>query len=198
VVLSCSFLFLFAQLPHLKIQGIGPNLYLTHKVEPKETVYNLSRVYNITPQSIFILNGLRQNAGLSIDQEIRIPLLPTNFVQNGQMADDETLVPLFHTVAAGENLYRVSINFNKVKPDALKEWNNLSKDVVQVGQDIIVGYLRIKKDKLAYIKGDATAVEVTETAKKPDPKPTYTDPKPVVTNTSNNAGEGYFAKAFHC
>lgn len=198
----CSLLWAMAQLPHLKIEGIGPNLYLTHKVAAKETLYSLSKLYNVPQQGIIILNGLAQTPTLQIDQQLRIPLMETNFVQNGQMADDEALIPLYHTVAAGENLYRVSINFNKVKPDVIKEWNNLSKDIVLVGQDIIVGHLLVKKDKLAYFKtGTTIPASQPDAAMQTGPANTTTvtaNPQPPLTQASakDKDEEGYFAQFF--
>ena len=48
-------------------------------------------------------------------------------------------VALKHTVAPGENLFRISLKYN-VKLDILKQWNSLNSDAIRQGQELIVGY----------------------------------------------------------
>ncbi len=42
-----------------------------------------------------------------------------------------------HIVKKGETLFRISKQYN-VKVDDIKKWNNLSKDGLEVGQELII------------------------------------------------------------
>ncbi|MFT7482430.1 MAG: LysM repeat protein, partial [Oceanospirillaceae bacterium] len=43
----------------------------------------------------------------------------------------------YHTVAAGETLYRISVD-NKVSVDQLRAWNNLSDNTISIGQRLLI------------------------------------------------------------
>ena len=133
----------FAQ-EKIVIEGAAPNLFFTHTTSAKETLYSLSRVYNQTPAAIATLNSLANDAQLNVGQKIKIPVSNNNFVQNGQKAADETLVPLYHIVQVKHTLYGISRMYNNVHIDFIKEWNNMSNDVIKLNQYLIIGYLKIK------------------------------------------------------
>ena len=146
-LIACVFsLALQAQSKMLIIEGTAPNVYLTHTVAPKENYYSIGRMYNVSPKDqIAPFNKLEMEKGLSPGQSIKIPLVAGNFVQDGAAAAaDEVLIPVYHTVAEKEGLYRVSVNYNKVPIETLKQWNKLKADAVSNGTKLIVGYLKVK------------------------------------------------------
>lgn len=132
--------FLSAQ--HIQIQKEKAQLYITHKVAAKETLYSLGRMYHLTPKEISTANKLSANAGLRVGQQIKIPLKKDNFLQTTPKKS-KGLEPVYHTIKKGDNLYKLSKNYNNVKEADLKKWNKLSKAIVKPGQQIIVGYLKI-------------------------------------------------------
>ena len=136
---------LFAQ-SDLMIHGSTPSLYLSHKVEPKETWYSIGRMYNLSPKEIAAFNQTSMDKSLSIAQVLRIPLKPANFSQNNAKSADEVLVPLYHTVAEREWMYRISVNHNKVPIESIEKWNNISRDHATAGTKLIVGFLKVKKN----------------------------------------------------
>ena len=133
------FLFLFvpliasAQPKILMSVGVSPNLYINHKVAPKENYYSIGRIYNISPKDITPFNNLKLENGLSLGQQIKIPLNSTNFFQSGNAAADETFVPVYYEVKEKEGLFRVAVNHNDLSLETLKHWNNLKVDVVKKG-----------------------------------------------------------------
>lgn len=127
---------------HIKIQKEKSQLYITHKVEAKETLYSLGRTYHLTPKEIATANKLSADAGLRAGQQIKIPLKKTNFIQSTPKNKKE-LEPVYHTIKKGDNLYKLSKHYNNVKEAELKKWNHLSKNTIQPGQDIIVGYVKV-------------------------------------------------------
>ena len=91
-------------------------------------------------------NNLVLENGLSLGQSLKIPLVASNFLQTGNAADGEVLVPVYHIVEGKEGLFRISTHFNKLPIEKLKKWNNIKGDGVANGTKLIVGYLKVKKD----------------------------------------------------
>lgn len=127
-------------------EGISPNLYITHKVAPKENFYSIGRIYNISPRDIAPFNNITLESGLNPGQVLRVPLNTTNFFQSGTADADETFVPLYHIVSAKEGLYRIGVHYNNLPVETLKQWNNIKEDAVKQGSRLIVGYLKVKKE----------------------------------------------------
>ena len=138
------------------IKGSGSDLYLVHKVTPKETWYSIARSFNITPGELAAYNNVNINKTLEIGDELRVPLNTTNFTQNDTRDPDETLVPLYHVVQEKEWMYRISVNHNKVPIERLEKWNAISRDEARAGMKLIVGHLRVKKGNAAVAVGTTT------------------------------------------
>jgi LysM repeat protein len=144
-------LFLFLSLTtlaqaDLEVKGSSPDLYLQHKVAAKETWYSVGRLYNLHPKDIAPFNNTDINTGLKIGQLLKVPLLAANFSQDEKKASDEVLVPVYHSVAEGEWMFRVSVNHNKVSLDKLEKWNGITRNQIRPGMELIVGFLKVKKE----------------------------------------------------
>ena len=144
ILLFCLPIALLAQNTSLNAEGITPNLYITHTVLAKENYYSIGRMYNISPKEIAPFNKLLLENGLSLNQVIKVPLTTMNFLQAGNAAPDEVLVPVHHIVQDKEGLYRIAVNYNKLPLETLKHWNNIKGDAVPGGTHLIVGYLKVK------------------------------------------------------
>jgi LysM repeat protein len=144
-----------AQQNYLEIIGRGSSVYLEHVVTPKESFYSVGRMYNVNPKELAAYNHLHFATGLAIGQTIKIPLNKNNFTQMKNTHPGQALVPLYHTVLAGETLYRLGVNYNKVPLSNLKKWNNLSSDELSAGQSIIVGFLKVDKNQSALANGES-------------------------------------------
>lgn len=131
----------------LVAEGTPPDLYISHTVTPKENYYSVGRMYNVSPKELAPYNNLNFEKGLNIGETIKIPLTPNNFSQGTAATGNEVLVPVYHIMQPKEGLYRVSLNYNKVPLDDLKQWNHLSGDAVSTGRKLIVGYLKVLKDQ---------------------------------------------------
>lgn len=188
LLLLCIPALAWAQDKPLVVEGISPNLYLTHTVAPKENYYSIGRMYNISPKEIAPFNKLELEKGLSIGQTIKIPLTETNFFQSGKPAGDESAVVLWHIVKEKEGLYRIALNHNKLPLQTLKEWNNIKTDAVSNGTRLMVGYLRVKTDQSPLsargvlvdqvVAPVASTKTVTEPVVKTPPPPVKEEPKP--------------------
>lgn len=183
-----------AQNTSLVVEGASPNLYLMHTVKAKENYYSIGRMYNISPREIAPFNNLALEKGLSLNQVVRIPLTDVNFLQAGNAAADESLIPVYHIVKDKEGLYRIGVNYNKVSADMIKHWNNLKADAVANGTHLIVGYLKVKsslsplaamaKTKPADLAGVQPVAKnepvETPAVKEPVTVPVKKDPPPAV------------------
>jgi LysM repeat protein len=143
-------LFVRAQQNSIMVEGTGANIYVNHKAAPKENFYSIGRLYNISPKDIAPFNKLTLENGLSIGQTIKVPLKSVNFTQANNVAVDEIAVPVYHLVEANETLFQVSNKYGKVTAAFLKKWNNLNSDDINQGQNLIIGYLKVKKDLSAF------------------------------------------------
>jgi LysM repeat protein len=172
-----------AQNKPLVISGTSPDLYLTHTVAPKENYYSIGRLYNISPKEMAPYNHLQLEKGLSLNQVIKVPLTATNFSQVNEGAEDESMVPVYHVVKEKEGLYRISVNYNKLPLEVLKQWNNIKGDAVANGTKLIVGYLKVKRE-LSALAGGAVTVPAPPVVKETTPKttPVKEIPKPEISN----------------
>lgn len=201
--------FAVAQHKLLLVEGVSPLLYITHKVAPKENYYSIGRIYNISPKDIAPFNKLQLEKGLSLGQTIKIPLNNSNFFQSGNAAADETFVPVYYRVKNKEGLYRVAKNNNDVPLETLKLWNGINSDAVKNGMQLVVGYLKVKKEQSVLAKNgigtsiSGTAIAATEEKKSALPevgeppvvkkatekKTREAETKPVVTEKVNSKPE---------
>ena len=122
----------------LPVQGAAPNYYVTYKVQPKESLSSIGRLFGTSVGDIMRINGMNTKSKLAVGEKIKIPLTAAN-VKQSQSSDAISLV---HTVVKGDNLYRMSQHFYKVPVDLLKQWNNTGDKPLEIGQQIIIGYLQ--------------------------------------------------------
>ena len=103
-----------------------------HIVAKGETLYSISRIYDISVVQIMEWNDLL-SSDLEIDQVLKI-----GGESPPQKIDYELDDMKIHVVQAGEGLYALARNFD-VTVDELVEWNELESSALNLGQEIIVG-----------------------------------------------------------
>jgi LysM repeat protein len=170
----------WAQGSNLQVQGISPNLYVVHTVQPKENWYSVGRIYNVSPKQLAPYNKLSLDKALSIGQAVKVPLTAENFSQDGSKSADEVFVPVHHTIQEKEWLFRISVNYNKVPVENLEKWNGINKDQAKAGLNIIVGYLKVKTAQSGLAsKGETkiTTITAAPVAKSENKKPEEKKPE---------------------
>ena len=183
----------FAQPKVLIVEGSSAEMYITHTTGVKENYYSIGRIYNISPRVFAPFNKLQMETPLSIGQIIKIPLTEQNFSADGIISDDEVLVPLYYKVKPKETLSKISLQHNNISIASLKKWNNFSGENVTPGVNVIIGYLKVKKElsslatraiKVAPIPTSVTAPTSIPVVKnepvKTEPVKLQTEMKPVV------------------
>ena len=146
----------------LLIKSSDKGLYVDHKTTPKENFYSMGRAFNVHPKHIALFNGLDMSKGLSLGQNVRIPLSDTNFTQKTDKG-----IPIYYVTGNGETLYRVSTNNKNVLMENLRKWNHLSSDKLANGTKLIVGYLTTSETQAMAVNAPS---QKTETATKPAPE----------------------------
>lgn len=129
---------LMGQQQKLIVRNSGSQLYLDHKVAPKENWYSVGRIYFISPKEIAAFNQLSMDKGLSIGQLLKIPLRRENFSQS--TAVDNVGGNVVHIVQAKEGLYKLA-NLYNVDKELLKKMNGLTSDQINAGTNLVIGYL---------------------------------------------------------
>lgn len=100
--------------------------YIVHEVEAGETLYALSRKYNVEVQAINEANA-GSVSSLNIGQKLLIPLIIKKVPQGASV----------HIVKSSETLFSIS-RLYKVNVDDLKKWNNLAESSISIGQELII------------------------------------------------------------
>lgn len=127
-----------------------------HIVEPKQTLYAISRLYGVKVDELLSWNQL-SNPNLEIGQQLIVKFENLPFVagtERAPMSSEElkedlvgnTLYPLYHAVAKGETLYRISVN-NNITVGQLLEWNRgIETNNLSIGDLLIIGFDRTAPD----------------------------------------------------
>ncbi len=187
----------------LVVQSGERGLYVAHTVQPKENFYSVGRLYNAPPKEIAAFNSLDMAAGLSVGQTVMVPLTAANFSQT-----QTSSVPVYYVVGEKEGLYRVSTKNGKVLMASLRKWNKLTKDELNTGQKLIVGFLQSGETGTATAAAKPATAQSTTIAE-PQPKKETQQPEeqktvqqtevkttPVTAKQNVASGSGYFKNQF--
>lgn len=153
-----------------------------HKVQPKETLFSISRMYNVSVDDIKSWNNLKDNA-LSVGQDILIKKgsgTSTTPVTTSKPSE----VKMTHTVAQGETLYSISRMYN-VPVDKIKEWNGITGNELKLSQVIYVQQPMFNQQSQSQTKPVVTSTPVV-TSNTPLATNNSTPP---TTNSNPTAGQ---------
>jgi LysM repeat protein len=134
-----------APVDSLRLETNNGKPFIIHQVDPKETLYSISRKYGVAVALIREENPT-VDAGLSVGQIVRVPYTPRTKPKAGDAS-------MTHKVAAKETLFSIS-KIYEVSVDDIKTWNNLKDNILDVGQDLII-----------YRKKSSDFIKVTEPQK---------------------------------
>lgn len=126
----------FAQQTKLYADKNERGVFIEHKVQPKENWYSVGRMYAISPKEIAAFNGLSMDKGLSIGQAIKVPLIASNFIQTVSAVG----APVYHVVQPKEGLLKVASTYGMTLA-GIKNLNGLNTDQVNIGYQLVVGYI---------------------------------------------------------
>lgn len=90
--------------------NISETHQFTHIVEKGQTLYGISKTYNVSQESIIALNP-SANVGLKTGQTLTIPQ-PENSTTTNNNSDKNDTKTIFHTIAKGETLFSLSKKYS--------------------------------------------------------------------------------------
>ncbi len=114
---------------------------MTHKVEPGQTYYSISRLYNVSVNDLLAWNRLTQNDKLAVGQSLVIKgdgaVSKSQPASSGSSTVDAKVSEeiVYHTVQKGETMFRISKQYG-VSVEQIQTWNQLSGGGVNVGQQL--------------------------------------------------------------
>lgn len=137
--------------------------YILHTIKKGETVYGISKQYDVSADTIFVYNPSAKTK-IKTDQVLRFP--SKNAINNKYAG----ITIVNHTVASGETLYGIAKKYNVSVTDIEKSNPQIKNQVIKV-EDVL-------KIPVSNIN---TQVVVIETVKKDTTKPVIT--KPIISDT---------------
>lgn len=132
-----------------------------HTVVAKETLFSISKQYNVSVDEIKSWNNLSDN-NLSTGQKLVIKKKATALESK---LPEATTLKATHTVAAKETLFSIARQYS-VTVQQLREWNGLTSDDVKVGQILFI----TQPMNTAVIKPDVKEAVIVKSEAKPQPE----------------------------
>lgn len=112
------------------------NNSIVHVVKSSETLFSISRNYNVKVDELKAWNNLTDNS-ISIGQELIIKKANTKMDVPNESRTVETGNRKTHIVEESQTLYSISRMYD-VSTDQLKNWNNLTSNNLTIGQELII------------------------------------------------------------
>lgn len=116
-----------ANVDSVGVERVGDKTFILHSVEPKETLFGISRRY-AAPVSEIIESNEALKQGLKIGQTIRVPYIAKSEIPRGAS---------LHKVVPGETLFSISKAYG-VSVSEVMNWNELKGNDLSVGQSLII------------------------------------------------------------
>jgi LysM repeat protein len=124
------------KVPYTRKAAVKPADGIVHTVAPKETLYSISRTYQVSMDDIKRWNNLTDSS-LGIGQQLVIKKSTAVAVRTPQPVQQERPAPISrkgtHTVQAGQTLFSIAREYNLEIVD-LKDWNGLEGSELKIGQ----------------------------------------------------------------
>ncbi|MCK5846741.1 MAG: LysM peptidoglycan-binding domain-containing protein [Bacteroidales bacterium] len=122
------------------VQDINGNSYFLHHIHKGETLYAISKAYNVSIEKIELYNKDITD-GLKIGNEIKIPIIKeTEQTYKSSTIPQDTIAPegfINHKVKKGETLYSISFNY-QVHIDEIKKHNKGLTANIHPGEWILI------------------------------------------------------------
>lgn len=113
--------------PEVPTQPFEPDIpYLTYTVQRGDSLWKISRKYEVPVNDIISFNNL-SSVNLQIGDELKIPLT----------SQDNNIASKTYTVKTGDTLWSIAKNFD-VSINDLKKANNLTSNLLSVGQTLTI------------------------------------------------------------
>ena len=128
------FFFFFLILGFFSFSQTTPDRFIVHKVKKKETLYSLSKIYNISIETIKEYNPLIDKIGLKRKMKLQIP-----FFKNKPSIEDKPVLVNYkrHVVKPKETKWRLAYEYG-LKISELEKINPEIVSGLKIGQQILL------------------------------------------------------------
>ncbi len=116
--------------------------YILYTVKSGDTLYSIANKNNLTVQELKNYNNLTSNT-LSLNQTLKIPIVSTENKPIGNYNE--------YIVKSGDNLYSIGKKFGYT-PQELIEYNNLSSNILSIGQVLKIPTVTSTLEPTEYIE----------------------------------------------
>jgi len=131
--------------------GLYGQKVFVHEMEPKQTLYSLSKFYGLTLDELYYYNPANEGGHYGVGSKIKIPV-PNRSIIRFQPKDyhPSLYIPLYYVVKKGETLYHVAQRMFKMPIDTLMDRNRMIGYELSVGQKLRVGWMSVKSVPASY------------------------------------------------
>lgn len=143
---------------------VGANDLDYYEVKKGDTLYGIASKFSTTAEELKKLNNLKNNT-LSIGQKLKIP----EYIESPSVSEENGE---YYIVQKGDSLYKIANKYNTTV-DKLKEINNLSSNLLSIGQKLKIAHSNnsnvdtytVKKDDTLYAIANKFNMTVAELKK---------------------------------
>lgn len=128
-------------------ETINGRKFYVHKVQPKETVYGISKRYGVSQDTIFYYNK-SAISGIKIDQILKFPVPEKEITNNNRHIEIEKkqIILKDHFVQEGETLYGISRKYG-ITVDEIITQNPQVKNGLKAGEIIHIPVTRSEEEQ---------------------------------------------------
>ena len=116
--------------------------YLSHKIQPGQTLYSIKRFYAVDLSDLYYCNPNLEANGLAVGQRLRIPLVNKALrrYRGGNFVEQDYL-PVYYKVKPSETLYRIARIYFHLPVEVVRERNQLYSDQVHKNEVLLIGWI---------------------------------------------------------
>lgn len=116
-------------------------LYVKHEVNPKETIYSLSKLSKKSADELCIINNISKDQPLAIGTSLIIPIdVNTIITDKSKLPSNGSYKNVLYKVKPKDNLFQIAKRYFNQEVNALKLKNNLSENEISPDQVLLVGW----------------------------------------------------------
>jgi len=132
--------------PLIFLKEMNERMVVPHAVAPGNTIYNLSKKYQITQDALLAMLVEKNKTSLQLGDTLLIPIQSS---QISMIPSHETDIRLYYQVKPKENLFRIARIYLGLKEEQIMVLNQMTDINLAIGQQLFIGYLnRIPSDPL--------------------------------------------------
>lgn len=117
--------------------------FIHHPIKPKQTLFSISRYYNIDLEELFEYNpAFKDDPTLRVGSRVKIPIpnkAIKRFKAQGFVPSQNTAI--YYVVQAGDNLYQISKRYFEMQVDSVAKRNHLKNNSIHPGQRLLMGWM---------------------------------------------------------